>query len=67
MLPYAAMPEKLFVSSRIVGHGAFFDCTEFGGAKRRKLVELFRQVTNDVDVPSGCLLALLNFDTLKWK
>ena len=34
--PNAAVPEKLLLGLRIDGHGAFFDCTEFGGSRACK-------------------------------
>jgi len=31
LFPNAAVSKKLLLSLRVDGHGAFFDCTEFGG------------------------------------
>src|SRR5690242_9973384 len=33
LLPNAAVPQKLLLSLRIHGHGAFLDCTEFRGGE----------------------------------
>ena len=53
LLPNAAVPQKLFLSLRIHGHGAFLDCTEFRGGEPRKLARWFRQVTNAVGATLG--------------
>src|SRR5580704_13867144 len=36
LLPNAAVPKKLLLSLRLDGHGAFFDCTEFGDKRAGK-------------------------------
>ena len=40
LFPNAAVPKKLLLSLRVDGHGAFFDCTEFGdqGASKARAI-----------------------------
>jgi hypothetical protein len=66
LIPNAAVPQKLFLSLRVDGHGWFFDCTEFGEAGLEKLAKMFRRVTNGVADAFRPVLTLLNFDTLIW-
>lgn len=63
-IPDAAVPQKLFLSLFVDGHGWFFDCTGFGEAGLEKLARMFRRVTNGVADTFRQVLTLLNFDTL---